>query len=558
MFTAAVAVALALAVAVMSGRGAPVADEPTPLDTKAIDAVFAKYVTPGSPGCMLGVIRDGRFVYTRGYGRANVEHDVPMSAATVFDIGSTSKQFAAMATLLLAADGRLSLDDDIRRHLPELPDYGTPITIRHLLTHTSGLRDYITLMLLAGWQIEDVTTPRQALDLIRRQRRLDFPPGTEYAYSNTGYFLISQIVERVSGQSLAAFARTRIFEPAGMTSTRYMDDHRLLVPRRATGYAPAGEAFSVAMSNWEQLGDGAVQTSLDDLLKWDANFYAPRIGGERAIGAMQEQGRLVSGKAIPYGLGLSLGTYRGLRTVRHGGSWAGYRSDLLRFPDERTSIAVLCNLETAEPEEHANRVADVVLAPRFTEARPPQAGGSADAGADPPAKEFAGVYFNRDRLVVMRFGLHQQRLALVSSGPPRPLLVMEDGWYRIGASPARYRFTSDAGARRLERRAEDGGIAVLEGHEEWKPSAAELDRYAGAYESEELNTRWRVERRDDTLIVDDLRQPPRVLRPALQGVFTGGPLVVQFDDAASNASGFVVGAGRARGIRFERVSGAAP
>ena len=319
---------------------------------------------------MLGVVADGAFIYTRGYGRANLEHDVAFTPQTVFDIGSTSKQFLASSILLLAQDGKLSLDDDVRKYLPEVPDYGQPITIRHLLTHTSGLRDYITLMTLAGWQMEDVTSPAQALGVVSRQKGLDFAPGTEFAYSNTGFFLPSLIVERVSGQGLAAFAAERIFRPAGMGATRYMDDHAAVVPHRATGYEPSGRGFRVALSNWEQLGDGAVQTSIADLLKWDANFYAPAVGGQALVQALQTPGRLANGKPIDYGLGLFVGAYRGLATVRHGGSWAGYRAELLRFPSQKTSVMVLCNVATADPSEHANRVADVVLARGLTEPPP--------------------------------------------------------------------------------------------------------------------------------------------------------------------------------------------
>ena len=232
---------------------APSAQAPalSPADTKAIDGIFEDHDKPGSPGCMLGVVADGSFVYTRGYGRANIEHDVAFTPQTVFDIGSTSKQFLATAILLLVDAGTLSLDDDVRKYIPEVPDYGQPITIRHLLTHTSGLRDYITLMTLAGWQMEDLTTPAQALDIVSRQRGLDFRPGAEFAYSTTGFFLASLIVQRVSGMGLAAFAATRIFGPAGMNATRYMDDHAAIVPRRATGYEPAGTGFRVALSNWE-------------------------------------------------------------------------------------------------------------------------------------------------------------------------------------------------------------------------------------------------------------------------------------------------------------------
>jgi len=519
-------------------------------DTKAIDAVFSDYDKAGSPGCMLGVVGHGSFVYSRGYGRANIEHDVAFAPQTVFDIGSTSKQFLATAILLLVEDGRLSLDDDVRKYIPEVPDYGQTITIRHLLTHTSGLRDYITLMTLAGWQLEDLTTPAQALDIISQQKALDFRPGAEFAYSNTGFFLSSLIVQRVSGMGLAAFAAERIFSPAGMSATRYMDDHAAIVPHRAGGYEPAGTGFRVALSNWEQLGDGAVQTSIADLLKWDANFYAPRIGGERLVRALQEEGHLAGGKPIGYGLGLFLGQYRGLPTVRHGGSWAGYRAELLRFPGEKTSVMVLCNLATADPEERANRVADIVLRGRLTEPAPRPH----PAGPDPDTRAlttFGGTYWHEERMLVARFWPHERGLALMAGGEPRPLEVAADGVYRVRDQSTRYRFVAGE-PRRVERAPDSGEPLVLVAQETWAPAADDLDRYAGTYFSEELQARWQIARDGQTLVVRDLRAPTRVLTPAFRDVFTSGALVVKFDAGTGQPPGFAVGAGRARGMRFTR------
>jgi len=534
---------MALAVGGARGSGMPGAD------TGAIDAVFADYDKAGSPGCMLGVVNDGALTYTRGYGRASIEHDVAFSADTIFDIGSTSKQFMASAILLLAADGRLSLDDDVRKYVPELPEYSAPITIRHLLTHTSGLRDYITLMTLGGWQMEDVTTPAQALDVIRRQRGLDFPTGTEFAYSNTGYFLPSIIVERVSGKPLAAFARERIFQPAGMTATRYMDDHAAIVPKRAAGYEPAeGGGFRVSQSNWEQLGDGAVQTSVNELLKWDTNFYSPTVGGPRLVSQLQDEGRLKNGQPIGYGLGLFVGKYRGLRTVRHGGSWAGYRAELLRFPDERASVIVLCNLGTADPEARANRVADIVLARRFTEPAPPPA--TASDGDSRAVAAFAGVYWNADRLSLLRFVGHERGLALTSGGAARPLAAAADGKYRIGTQDVRYRFIP-GNPRRVERQGgDDPPVSFLE-QAAWTPAPDALDAFVGVYRSEELQTRWTLERDGASLVLRDLRQSSRTLGPAFKGVFTGDGFAVRFD-SADRPTAFVVGAGRARGMEFLR------
>ena len=375
---------------------------------RRVDSVFARYDRTSSPGCALGIYRDGRIVYTRGYGMANLEHAIAITPRTVFDIGSTSKQFTATAIALLAQDGKLSLDDDVRKHIPELPQYQKPITIRHLLNHTSGLRDYLTLMGLRGVNFDGVTTAKDALDLIVRQKALNFEPGTEYLYSNSGYFLLSIIVKRASGQDLAAFARERIFAPLGMSSSHYHDDHTHIVPGRATGYGPSpGGGFEISMSGFEQTGDGAVMTTVEDLLAWDNNFAAPRVGGDRLLSDLHTQGVLTSGRTLDYALGLMIDSHRGLRRVRHGGAWAGYRADLVRFPETRTSIACLCNLGTANPSALADSVAAIVLRGRMgaiasSPAKAPVAGGVSGAGTVPAADytptaaelgDYAGTYF---------------------------------------------------------------------------------------------------------------------------------------------------------------------
>jgi CubicO group peptidase (beta-lactamase class C family) len=263
-------------------------------------------------------------------------------------------------------DGKLSLDDEVRKWIPELPDYGAPVTIRQLLHHTSGIRDYLTLMSLRFTSFDGVTTDRDALELIVRQKELNFPPGSEHLYSNSGYFLLGEIVKRASGQSLRVFATQRIFAPLGMTASHFHNDHTMIVPLRATAYAPRGTGYAVSMSGFEQTGDGAVHTSIDELLAWDNNFYTPKVGGQRLIADLHVRGVLNKGDTITYARGLMLGEQRGLRTVSHGGSWAGYRAELLRFPAQHTSIAVLCNVANGNPSGRARRVADVLLESQMT------------------------------------------------------------------------------------------------------------------------------------------------------------------------------------------------
>jgi CubicO group peptidase (beta-lactamase class C family) len=341
----------------------------SPARDAAIDAVFARWSHPGSPGCAVGVVDDGRIAFARGYGLATLEHDAPMTSRTVFYAASVSKQFTTAAVILLAQDGRLSLDDDVRTHFPELPDYGARITVRHLIHHTSGLRDYLGLMAIAGMRGEDVHAPQDVLELIARQRELNFPPGSEYLYSNSGYFLLSELVRRTSGQSLRDYAHSRLFAPLGMTATHFHDDRLMVVPHRAIAYSPRGDGWRINVwFNFEQVGSGGLMTSVDDLAKWDRNFYSKQVGGEFLHAELHRRGVLTSGDTIPYAGGLVLGEQRGLRTVRHGGSTAGYRTDILRFPEQRVSVITLCNASTATPGPYADAVAAIWLGGRMAPA----------------------------------------------------------------------------------------------------------------------------------------------------------------------------------------------
>lgn len=315
-------VALLTALPALAATPAPLRLGPAP-----IDAVFKAYNTPTSPGCALGIYQNGKVVYSKGYGMADLNQATPITPATMFDVGSVSKQFTAASVVLLANEGKLALTDDIRKYLPEIPDYGTLITIDHLLHHTSGLRDYNDLLPLKGFRYEDVTDDDDALEVIARQRALKFKPGSRFEYSNTGYFLAAIIVKRVSGKSLAEFAKERLFTPLGMTRSHFRDDHTAIVPGRATAYSPSDKGgFKIDMSNWNQLGDGQVQTNVTELIRWEENFYTAKVGGRALIDSLQQRGTLDTGADHPYARGLFLDTYRGVQRVQHSGGWAGYRS----------------------------------------------------------------------------------------------------------------------------------------------------------------------------------------------------------------------------------------
>ncbi|HSG08660.1 MAG TPA: serine hydrolase domain-containing protein [Longimicrobiales bacterium] len=371
--------------------------------TRAVDGVFAAYDSDQTPGCALTVLDQDEVVYGGVYGMADLEHGLPITARSVFRTGSVSKQFTAAVVVLLAEEGVLSLDDPVRKYLPELPGITDDITLRHLLHHTSGIRDYLDLMALAGRGSDDFYRKEQALDLLVRQRALNFPTGTQFVYSNSGYFLLSQVVERATGRTLRQEAQERIFGPLGMTRTHFHDDRNEIVVDRADGYAPLeGGGYEISMTKLDLVGDGGVFTSADDLALWLAHLDGEQAAGSAFMNTMLARGSLADGTTLRYAMGLGHGTYRGMRYVGHGGSFVGFRAATVQFPAARASFGVLCNRADADAMGLALEVAGVVLDGRMDSPEPPRSEPDEDAGeAEPPpsvpdgsVEELVGTYFS--------------------------------------------------------------------------------------------------------------------------------------------------------------------
>ena len=368
MITAAAALSLA-------GSQAPAPTTTTTDRTAQVDTVFARF-TSTTPGCAVGVGLDGRPALQRAYGMADLEHDVPNGAGTIFEAGSVSKQFTAAAVLLLARDGKLSLDDAVRKYIPELPDYGVPLTIRHILTHTSGLRDWGEVAGIAGWpRGRRVHTHAHVLDIVSRQKALNFTPGTDWSYSNTGYNLAAIIVSRVSGQTFADFSRDRLFRPLGMTHTSWRDDYTRIVKGRAVAYDSTPDGYHEDMPFENVHGNGGLLTTVGDLLRWNENFVTPAVGDAAFIKEEQTPGRFNDGRAHDYALGLYVRPWRGVPEVSHSGSTAGYRAFLARYPKQHVSVAVLCNAGNANATQYAHAVAEAYLGGVLKPAAAPAGGG---------------------------------------------------------------------------------------------------------------------------------------------------------------------------------------
>jgi CubicO group peptidase (beta-lactamase class C family) len=327
--------------------------------SQALDTIFKDFASDQAPGCAVGAARGDAPLAANAYGMADLEHNIKLTSQSVFYMASVSKQFTALSILLLERDGKLQLEDRARTYLPELPDYAASITIRQLLHHTSGLRDYLTLSGLAGNPADQVITERSVLNTLTRQTRLNFEPGGEHLYSNSGYVLLSIIVHRVSGRPLDDFARERIFTPLGMRSTRFQHDHAAPIPGRAIGYVRRGQTWWIANSLLDVVGDGGMYSTVEDMLKWAAAFERPEFSS--LLARMQQPGTLKNGSAIVsgYGMGLSQGTYRGLPMVSHSGSLAGYRTNFVRLPREKLTVVTLCNNATANVGRLTQMVADL-------------------------------------------------------------------------------------------------------------------------------------------------------------------------------------------------------
>ena len=370
----AIAIAAGAVLWVFGSAAADGAQAAPSVPASSVDAQFSAWSTE-TPGCAIGVADGGRIVLERAYGMADLEHGVPNRPDTIFEAGSVSKQFTAAAVLLLARDGKLSLDDPVRKHIPELPEYAEPITIRQMLHHTSGLRDWGSIEWIAGWpRGTRVYTHAHVLDILARQRHLNFAPGTRWSYSNSGYNLSAIIVSRVAGESFAEFTRKRIFEPLGMTRTSWRDDFTRIVKDRAVAYAESDGRYSQDMPFENVHGNGGLLTTVGDLLRWNENFVTPKVGDAGFIGRMQISGLLDTGRETGYGYGLALASHKGLAEVRHSGTTGSYRAYLARFPERHLSVAVLCNAGNSMPRTDLHAVADLYLAGALkpdTSPRPP-------------------------------------------------------------------------------------------------------------------------------------------------------------------------------------------
>jgi CubicO group peptidase (beta-lactamase class C family) len=544
-------VALVFLVAVSQPASAAQSDS---VLVRRVDSVFAAWNHTNTPGCAVGVDRSGAPLLRRAYGMANLETGTPWTVGTLSESGSVAKQFTAAGIVLLARDGVFTLDDDIARWIPEVRGFGKKITIRNLLTHTSGLPDRYTLHEVQGRPAGETDhTNAEVLAMVAKLRELNFDPGEDYEYSNTGLIVAATLLERSSGKSLQAFTDARIFKPLGMLSTRWREDHRVVVPGRASAYSGAlAGGFRNDHPFTRVIGSGGLLTTVDDFLKWEAALQSGAGPWGAVRDSLEHVGRLTDGTELTYALGVGVSRWRSVRAISHTGSTGGYRAALSRYPDQQVAVALLCNLGSVNPGMVAQRVAALVLGPALAAVEPDPAPVPVDAAT---LAALAGAYHSPRTEEVLILSVNNG--ALVDSVGRSGLIPLGGGRFQYRGSQRTLTVVPAEPGKpaRVRLRAPNTRAVEYEAVPRTLPDPAALAAYAGEYRSSELGATLRLGVRADTLRLEQGWQDAIPLRPLYQdGFYAGGAGLIRFErDRRGRVSGFVLWAGRVRHLRFERV-----
>ena len=529
------------------------------MNTKSIDSLFNNWDNSHAPGCALGIVKDGQLIYSNGYGMANMEYSIPNTDSTVFRIGSTSKQFTAACIIRLVEQGRLTLDETLQEIFPDFPDYARKITINHLLNHTSGIRDYLQLSFLKGLGDDDFYTDDDVMAWLVNQRDLNFEPGAEFLYSNSGYWLLGQIVLEVAGMNLAEFAARELFQPLGMEHTHFHNDHNRIVKYRASRYVPdPRDGYKISMTTLDMIGDGGIFTTIKDLKKWDDAYYQSSVLSHSFWEMMTQQGILNNGEQIDYASGLFIADYKGLKTIRHGGAFVGFRAEMLRFPEQHVTIAILANRGDARPSSLANQVADIILKDVF----PAQEKIKKDDGAVPARqpeklnlKQLAGNY-ELQAGMVLKVTLENDTLVVEQSWDKVVYqIVRTDGNTFVIPHNDGILFTfskvEDGFSQQLEV-LQSGNKMHLYRKPTMDPSQVNLADYAGDYYSQELDVTYHFRLEDDILVVQIDKKATAVCSisgPDAISMYLG---LARFRRGEGKITGFELDSGRLKNLKFVR------
>lgn len=492
-----------------------------------IDEIFAKYNAPNKPGAAVAIVKDDKIVFRKGYGSANLEYDIAVTPSTIFPVASVSKQFTVFSILLLAEQGKLSLDDDIRKFIPEVPDFGDKITLRHLATHTSGLREEGELLAITGTRYGDVVTTEQILDLVANQKELNFKPGEEHLYCNTGFTLLAEVVARVSGQSFAAFAKANIFDPLGMSNTLFYDDYEKVLKHRAYAYWLDGTEYKKGLLSSARVGPTGLYTTVEDLSLWTMNFSNPKVGNRDIITQMNTLAILNNGRTFGGAYGQFISTYKGLHQIYHGGtSEAGYRAYLGRFPEQKFAVIVVSNYENTDPNWLSMQVTDLYLKDFMSPktADKPKEVDNYPALTTKTLQTFEGYYWDEARFTSSHIYLENDTLMWsVGGGNGRPLVPIGKNSFRRLNNRSDLTVTFDIGdqAKTMKITIDDLDPINCKRYVPASYTQEDLAQFTGTFFSEELDTSFRFLLQDGQLIAKHSRIDDIKLKAVQKDMFSG-------------------------------------
>jgi len=527
--------------------------------SQAIDSLFVEWNKANVPGCALGIIKDGELIYSKGYGLANMEYNIPNSDSSAYWICSTSKQFTAACIVLLAEQGKLSFDDNLKRYFPDFPDYAQKITIRHLLNHTSGIRDYADIIELKGLSIEGFFTDADIKRWLINQTELNFTPGEEFLYSNSGYWLLGQIVNMVSGINLADFARKEIFEPLGMKNTLFYNDHTQIVKNRAFGYVPnENDTYRISAISVDVIGAGGIITTIKDIKKWDDAYYNTTVLSKAFWNEMTKQGVLNNGKVIDYAAGLMIGEYKGLKTIRHGGGYVGLRTEYLRFPEEHVSIIVFANRDDVNATGKAYQVADVLLDGKLIENVDKE---DKKSKIEAPTKKYklnqlTGIYRIQPGIFV-KISIKDDSLNVLQmwNNASYNLFRTSGNTFQIpGRKDLSFTFSDlREGYAQAVTTSRNGGESKAVRKEDVDVSGINLNDYTGSYYSKELEVFYKFEIENGNLIMR-IGDNPSTMGCIIDSIdqFAMERGLVRFLRTNGLISGFELDEARVKNLKFEK------
>jgi len=529
-----------------------------------VDELFTQWDTNNTPGAAVAIVKDGAIVYKKGYGIANLEYDIPITPTSVFHIASVSKQFTVFSILLLEEQGKLSLDDDIRKYIPEVPDFGKTITLRHLASHTSGLRDQWNLLSMAGWRMDDVITKEHILKLVSKQKELNFNPGDEYAYCNTGFTLLAEVVSRISDMSFAEFTHANIFEPLKMNNTLFYDDHEKIVKNRAYSYHSDSGGYKKSVLNYANVGATSLFTTVEDLSLWALNFSDVHVGDSTIINKMNTPSVLNDGKTFGGALGQFVGDYKGLKEIQHGGADAGYRSYLTRFTDENFAVVVFSNSAEFNSGRMAHKVVDIYLKDKIknedTEIEIKEESTSEVVAIDDNVlATYVGSFELQPNFIITISSNDGELSAQATGQSVSSLTPISTTEYMVEGVDAKIEFIPNEGENiKLLKLHQGGQIMDALRVKEFDKSSVDLSDFSGEFHSEEISTTYHFIVVDETLVAKHIRLSDFNLKPIKKDMFSGEAWFfreVKFIRDENNViTGCKVSNGRVRNLYFKKIN----